>query len=401
MHLSRRSALALASTAIALPVRASTPIRLGLLRTASPAPLYIAQERGWFREAGVEVAFRFFDAAQPIAAAAVSGDTDMGITALTGGFFALAGKGELVVIGGGLHEQKGVRLTAVLVSKKAHEAGLTSLDKLAGRSLGITQYGSSFHYMAGKLAEQQGFDLKGMTLRPLQTVQNMVAAVRTGQVDATMAIASMAVPAAASGEAVIIGWVGDHVQYQITALFASRAMVGPHIDETLKTAEMRRIGIRIPDDQVNKAFANFASQNKLKPAQLEQVLNQAGVTPKHFKEFIRVQIGWGQTVGARFRSTGPTSERDLVTRFDLSNPRSLRRWRHYLVGSVLVLPLLTWLLTGIAWRYILVELLVAAAYATAMAFLRMRGELPAVEQEAEAEGLGGHDDPPHLDDTAG
>ena len=243
MHLSRRSALALASTAIALPVRASTPIRLGLLRTASPAPLYIAQERGWFREAGVEVAFRFFDAAQPIAAAAVSGDTDMGITALTGGFFALAGKGELVVIGGGLHEQKGVRLTAVLVSKKAHEAGLTSLDKLAGRSLGITQYGSSFHYMAGKLAEQQGFDLKGMTLRPLQTVQNMVAAVRTGQVDATIAIASMAVPAAASGEAVIIGWVGDHVQYQITALFASRAMVGPRADELRKFCTAYQRGV--------------------------------------------------------------------------------------------------------------------------------------------------------------
>lgn len=95
------------------------------MRTASPAPLYIAQERGWFREAGIEVAFHFFNAAQPIAAAAVSGDTDMGITALTGGFFALAGRGALVVIGGGLHEQKGVPLTAVLVSKAAHAAGLT------------------------------------------------------------------------------------------------------------------------------------------------------------------------------------------------------------------------------------------------------------------------------------
>ena len=86
------------------------------------------------------------------------------------------------------------------------------------------------------------------------------------------------------------------------------------IDETLKTTEIRRVGVRISDADVNKAFANFASQNKLKPAQLEQVLNQAGVTPKHFKEFIRVQIGWGQTVGARFRATGPTSERDLVTK---------------------------------------------------------------------------------------
>ena len=243
MRVARRAALALGAAAFALPARAATPIRLGLLRTASPAPLYIAQERGWFREAGVEVQFRFFDAAQPIAAAAVAGDTDMGITALTGGFFALAGRGELVVIGGGLHEQKGVRLTAVLVSKAAHAAGVTSLDKLGGRSFGITQFGSSFHYMAGRLAEVQGFDLKSMQLRPLQTVQNMVAAVRTGQIDATMAIASMATPAAASGDAVIIGWVGDHVPYQITALFAARAMVGTRADDLRKFATAYQRGV--------------------------------------------------------------------------------------------------------------------------------------------------------------
>jgi NitT/TauT family transport system substrate-binding protein len=243
MRLTRRAAVALGGASLALPARANTPIRLGLLRTASPAPLYIAQERGWFRDAGVEVQFRFFDAAQPIAAAAVSGDTDMGITALTGGFFALAGRGELVVIGGGLHEQRGLKLTAVLASRKAYDAGLTSLDKLGGKSFGITQYGSSFHYMAGRLAETQNFDLKSLTLRPLQTVQNMVAAVRTGQVDATMAIASMATPAAASGEAVIIGWVGDHVPYQITALFAAKGMIANRAEDLRKFATAYRRGI--------------------------------------------------------------------------------------------------------------------------------------------------------------
>lgn len=243
MRLTRRAAVALGGASLALPARANTPIRLGLLRTASPAPLYIAQERGWFRDAGVEVQFRFFDAAQPIAAAAVSGDTDMGITALTGGFFALAGRGELVVIGGGLHEQRGLKLTAVLASRKAYDAGLTTLDKLGGKSFGITQYGSSFHYMAGRLAETQNFDLKSLTLRPLQTVQNMVAAVRTGQVDATMAIASMATPAAASGEAVIIGWVGDHVPYQITALFAAKGMIANRAEDLRKFATAYRRGI--------------------------------------------------------------------------------------------------------------------------------------------------------------
>ncbi|MGI4943844.1 MAG: ABC transporter substrate-binding protein, partial [Janthinobacterium lividum] len=168
---------------------------------------------------------RFFEAAQPIAAAAVSGDIDVGITALTGGFFSLAGRGTLKVIGGALHEQKGYEGTAILASRKAYDAGLTSPAKLGGHSFGITQFGSSFHYMVGRIAEAEGFDLKSMTLRPLQGIGNMVAAVRTGQVDATMAVASMARPLDASGEARIIGWAGDLVPYQITAVFAPVRMI--------------------------------------------------------------------------------------------------------------------------------------------------------------------------------
>src|ERR1700679_1333627 len=122
---------------------ASEPLRLGLLHTLSPAPFYIAQERGYFRDEGIEVTFRFFEAAQPIAAAAVSNDIDVGVTALTGGFFNLAEKGILKVIGGGLHEEKGYEGAAILVSNNAFDAGLTSVDKLGGHSFAITQYGSS------------------------------------------------------------------------------------------------------------------------------------------------------------------------------------------------------------------------------------------------------------------
>ena len=222
MNITRRSLFLLAAASQA---RAAEPIRLGLLHTLSPAPFYLAQERGYFSAEGADVEFRYFEAAQPIAAAAVAGDIDVGVTALTGGFFSLAGKGELKVIGGALHEQKGVDLTAVLVSKAAYEGGLTSIDKLAGHSFAITQYGSSFHYMLGRLAEIAGFDAKTVTLRPVQQIANMVAAVRSGQVDATMAIASMARPAAASGDCRIIGWVGDTVPYQITALFTTRRMI--------------------------------------------------------------------------------------------------------------------------------------------------------------------------------
>ena len=255
----RRTLLAaMAATAVAAPARAGAPIRLGVLRTVSPAPFYIAHSRGLFAAQGVEVEFKFFQAAQPIAAAAVAGDIDVGVTALTGGFFALAGKGELQVIGGGLHETKGFDLTAVLVSRQAYDAGLTSLDKLPGHSFGITQFGSSFHYMLGQLAVARKFDIKSVTVRPVQQVPNMVAAVRSGQVDATMAIASMARPLEAAGEAKIIGWVGDHVPYQITALFATAPMIATRADDLQKFCRAYQAGVAA----YRAAFLRFDAAGK-------------------------------------------------------------------------------------------------------------------------------------------
>jgi NitT/TauT family transport system substrate-binding protein len=228
----------LLAMAVAHAASAAETLRIGLLHTLSPAPLYLAMTRGYFAQEGLDARFIFFEAAQPIAAAAVSGDIDVGITALTGGFFNLAGRGALKVIGGGLHEEKGWEGTALLVSAKAFAAGLTSPDKLAGHSIGITQYGSSFHYMVGRIV-----DPKLVTLRPLQTIGNMVAAVQTGQVDATMAIASMAKPAVANGDTKIIAWLGDLVPYQITAVFASNRMTAEHADALRRFAAAYKHGV--------------------------------------------------------------------------------------------------------------------------------------------------------------
>jgi NitT/TauT family transport system substrate-binding protein len=223
--------------------QANEPLRLGLLHTLSPAPFYIAQERGYFRDEGIDLTFRFFEAAQPIAAAAVAGDIDVGVTALTGGFFNLAEKGTLKVIGGALHEEKGYEGTAILVSDKAFDGGLTSFDKLPGHSFAITQYGSSFHYMLGRIAEARGFDLASVTLRPVQQIGNMVAAVTSGQVDATIAIASVAKPLAASGQVHILGWAGDIVPYQITAVFTTPAMISDKPDLLKRFAAAYQRGV--------------------------------------------------------------------------------------------------------------------------------------------------------------
>lgn len=89
------------------------------------------------------------------------------------------------------------------------------------------------------------------------------------------------------------------------------------IDQTLRTAEAKRLGIRITDAQVDAAYQRFASNNKMPLAQLDAVMEKSGVTRGHFKEFIRAQMAWSQALSARYRSGdggGGLSEQDVVKR---------------------------------------------------------------------------------------
>src|SRR5215217_6096343 len=50
-------------------------IRLGVLRLASAGAVFIATEKGYFKDEGLAVELKFFDAAQPIAVAVTSGES--------------------------------------------------------------------------------------------------------------------------------------------------------------------------------------------------------------------------------------------------------------------------------------------------------------------------------------
>ncbi len=140
---------------------AGTKVNVGL----EPGP--VCGLEGIFAEkvlGELEVEFKFFQAAQPMAVAIASGDVDFGITAISGGLINLAEKGAIKVIGGALQEEPGIDGQIILVSKAAYDDGVTSPAMLKGRSFGITQAGSSFHYMASKIAEKEGFSRADMKL---------------------------------------------------------------------------------------------------------------------------------------------------------------------------------------------------------------------------------------------
>ena len=203
------------------PGEAAEALRVGVLKLASSGPVFIAAERGYFTAEGLAVELRFFEAAQPIAVAAVAGDVDIGVTGLTAGFYNLAGKGALRIIGAQSREEPGYHLVAYLASRRAFAAGLHGLADLPGHSVAITQVGSTFHYSIGLLAAKLGFPLARLRLVPLQSMPNMASALQGGQVDAALIPATLAVPMVARGDAHLLGWVGDETPWQLGAIFAN------------------------------------------------------------------------------------------------------------------------------------------------------------------------------------
>src|SRR5437763_3388175 len=196
--------------------------KVGVLRLSTSAPVFIAQDKGYFRDEGLAIELKFFDAAQPIAVATTSGDIDFGITAFTAGLYNLAGKGTLKVIAGMSREKPGYPLIGYFGSNNAYAAGLKTPKDLAGKRVAVTQVGSSFHYSLGLLADKYKFKLAEVKVLPLQSLSNAAAALKGETVDAALLPVSTARALMDSGGAKFLGWVGDETPWQLGAGFASQ-----------------------------------------------------------------------------------------------------------------------------------------------------------------------------------
>lgn len=223
--LNRRKVLALMGATIAAgglsaPALAmKKKIKVGALRFTSHSGSFVAFERGYFADAGLDVEFKFFQAAQPMAVAIASGDIDYAVTAMSGGLISLADKGAIKVIGGALSEEAGIDGQKYLVSDAAFQAGVKTPKDLAGKRFAVTQAGSSFHYMGSKMAKAEGIE---MSFTPLQKVGAIIGAMKSGQVDGWSIVPHIAKPLAGSGKVHIIGNVADYIpNYQVTTVFTS------------------------------------------------------------------------------------------------------------------------------------------------------------------------------------
>ena len=200
----------------------TTPVSLGMLRLTSSAPLFIAIEKGYFTEEGLKVEPHWFDAAHPIAVATASSKIDVGATGITASLFNMAASGQkLSIVADKGREQKGFPSSALLTTTDNYNQGITSLTDLKGKRVGITQKGSTFHYMLGRLLEAEGLTLNDVQLVPLNKLSAVMAALESKQIDAAILNEPNITKVEKAGYGKTIVQVGDVIPYQTSAIFYS------------------------------------------------------------------------------------------------------------------------------------------------------------------------------------
>jgi peptidyl-prolyl cis-trans isomerase SurA len=84
------------------------------------------------------------------------------------------------------------------------------------------------------------------------------------------------------------------------------------IDEIIEVGEAVRLGVSVPQSQIDAAFASIADQVGMGVRQFEGALREAGVEPDTLKRQIQAQIYWSILVQSRIQAN-PTVNQQAVT----------------------------------------------------------------------------------------
>lgn len=204
---------------------AQTKVKVGVLKLTSSAPIFVGVEKGFFKEFGVEPELVYFQAAAPIATALATGQLDVGATGLTAALYNIVLQGEkLWIVADKGREWPGFPLVGIVVQKELWESGkVKGIRDLKGRTIGVTQLGSTFHFHIGNILEKEGLALGDVRIVPLQAMPATVEALKGKQVDAILVPQPFPGATEAQGFGKIIAWAGDLYPWQIAAIFYSKA----------------------------------------------------------------------------------------------------------------------------------------------------------------------------------
>ncbi|MBT8410940.1 MAG: peptidylprolyl isomerase, partial [Octadecabacter sp.] len=83
------------------------------------------------------------------------------------------------------------------------------------------------------------------------------------------------------------------------------------IEDRLKLEQLNAAGLRITDEGLQGAMAEFAGRANLELDQFITVLGQGGVSEETFRDFVRVNVSWRDYIRSRYNSRAQISEAEI------------------------------------------------------------------------------------------
>ncbi len=178
-------------------------VRLGDLAAISNAPIYIAIEKGFFKEQGVVTEISNFASAAKQVPALVAGELEVSVGSASAGLFnAVAQQAPFRIVADKGQTREGFGFSLLTVRKDLVDSGqVKSFRDLKGKKIAILAKGNIQHYLVGKMAEEVGLTINDVDLAFLDAPAQ-VTAFETKAIDAAYAVEPWAARFAERGVAV-------------------------------------------------------------------------------------------------------------------------------------------------------------------------------------------------------
>ena len=211
--------------ALLTPASAQERVVVGTQRLVTSGALFLAATQGYFKAEGLDIEMMAYPTAQAVVEALAGGATDLSVAEFTGAAFNLAGKGSIKAIAAQVREKRDYEGGDIVASNTGYARGLRKPEDLAGKSVAVSDLGSPWHYQLGQIARVKQFDLAGVIVKPMRSLDGVARAVTNGEVDAAILPAQYARDLMTANEGKLIAWVSELDESQMGALFASATTI--------------------------------------------------------------------------------------------------------------------------------------------------------------------------------
>lgn len=162
--------------------RAEDPVRVGMIPVIHFAPLYIAQEKGFFADEGITVEIQTIQNAAAIAPSVLNGQLQFG-TASSSPFISAASKGLDVKAIAGAGDVPLVPEDDSVAMLVGEDSPFTTVGDLEGKTVAINAINSQVHISLVELMRQEGADASTVKFVSMP-MPEMAAALSADRIDA-------------------------------------------------------------------------------------------------------------------------------------------------------------------------------------------------------------------------